>query len=159
MLSSCNSVDNSKTLRLFFRFFVWFWSFPDSVRREVTWRPVVDMNGVDASRWSWSFLSAFQDVSCPVKQVLTGKKQVPLNPETSAGVLVKLGSFPNLLVPSSEFEPSNLHMVKSYSLLFRVSRPRCSRGQIHGLSNGENHHRGGRQRENEVFIQYCCFFF
>ncbi|XP_014838053.1 PREDICTED: polycomb protein suz12-B-like [Poecilia mexicana] len=83
-----------------------------------------------------------KDVSCPVKQVLAGKKQVPLNPDTGAGVQVKLGSFPTLLVPSSDFEPSNSHMVKSYSLLFRVSRPGCSRGQIHGLSNGENHHRG-----------------
>ncbi|MEQ2193838.1 hypothetical protein XENOCAPTIV_015717 [Xenoophorus captivus] len=80
------------------------------------------------------------DVSCPVKQVPTGKKQVPLNPDTSAGVQVKLGSLPTLLVPSSEFEPSNSHMVKSYSLLFRVSRSGCSRGQINGLTNGENHH-------------------
>uniref|UniRef100_A0A3Q0SMJ7 SUZ12 polycomb repressive complex 2 subunit a n=1 Tax=Amphilophus citrinellus TaxID=61819 RepID=A0A3Q0SMJ7_AMPCI len=64
-----------------------------------------------------------KDVSCPVKQVPTGKKQVPLNPDTSAGVQVKPGSYPSLLVPSSEFEPSNSHMVKSYSLLFRVSRP------------------------------------
>uniref|UniRef100_A0A4W6DX61 SUZ12 polycomb repressive complex 2 subunit a n=1 Tax=Lates calcarifer TaxID=8187 RepID=A0A4W6DX61_LATCA len=63
-----------------------------------------------------------KDVSCPVKQVPTGKKQVPLNPDTSAGVQAKPGSFPSLLVPSSEFEPSNSHMVKSYSLLFRVSR-------------------------------------
>ncbi|MEQ2278868.1 Polycomb protein suz12 [Ameca splendens] len=81
-----------------------------------------------------------KDVSCPVKQVPTGKKQVPLNPDTSAGVQVKLGSLPTLLVPSSEFEPSNSHMVKSYSLLFRVSRSGCSRGQINGLTNGENHH-------------------
>uniref|UniRef100_A0A3Q1BSE4 Polycomb protein VEFS-Box domain-containing protein n=1 Tax=Amphiprion ocellaris TaxID=80972 RepID=A0A3Q1BSE4_AMPOC len=64
-----------------------------------------------------------KDVSCPVKQVPTGKKQVPLNPDTSAGVQAKTGSFPSLLVPSIEFEPSNSHMVKSYSLLFRVSRP------------------------------------
>ncbi|XP_038161588.1 polycomb protein suz12-B-like [Cyprinodon tularosa] len=81
-----------------------------------------------------------KDVSCPVKQVPTGKKQVPLNPDPSAGVQVKAGSLPTLLVPSSEFEPSNSHMVKSYSLLFRVSRPGCSRGQMNGLSNGENHH-------------------
>uniref|UniRef100_A0A3Q4GZ08 SUZ12 polycomb repressive complex 2 subunit a n=1 Tax=Neolamprologus brichardi TaxID=32507 RepID=A0A3Q4GZ08_NEOBR len=70
-----------------------------------------------------------KDVSCPVKQVPTGKKQVPLNPDTSAGVQAKLSSYPSLLVPSSEFEPSNSHMVKSYSLLFRVSRP-----------GGGNHH-------------------
>uniref|UniRef100_A0A4W6DU04 SUZ12 polycomb repressive complex 2 subunit a n=1 Tax=Lates calcarifer TaxID=8187 RepID=A0A4W6DU04_LATCA len=81
-----------------------------------------------------------KDVSCPVKQVPTGKKQVPLNPDTSAGVQAKPGSFPSLLVPSSEFEPSNSHMVKSYSLLFRVSRPGCPRAQMNGLTNGENHH-------------------
>uniref|UniRef100_A0AAQ5XFR9 Polycomb protein VEFS-Box domain-containing protein n=1 Tax=Amphiprion ocellaris TaxID=80972 RepID=A0AAQ5XFR9_AMPOC len=81
-----------------------------------------------------------KDVSCPVKQVPTGKKQVPLNPDTSAGVQAKTGSFPSLLVPSIEFEPSNSHMVKSYSLLFRVSRPGCPRTQINGLANGENHH-------------------
>lgn len=50
----------------------------------------------------------------------TGKKQVPLNPDSSQ---TKLGAFPTLIVPSQEFEPSNSHMVKSYSLLFRVSRP------------------------------------
>uniref|UniRef100_A0A673IBX6 Polycomb protein suz12-A n=1 Tax=Sinocyclocheilus rhinocerous TaxID=307959 RepID=A0A673IBX6_9TELE len=61
-----------------------------------------------------------KDVSCPVKQVPTGKKQVPLNPDSSQ---TKLGAFPTLIVPSHEFEPSNSHMVKSYSLLFRVSRP------------------------------------
>ncbi|XP_020502911.1 polycomb protein suz12-B [Labrus bergylta] len=81
-----------------------------------------------------------KDVSCPVKQVPTGKKQVPLNPDTRAGVQAKPGSFPSLLVPSSEFEPSNSHMVKSYSLLFRVSRPGCSWTQSNGLTNGENHH-------------------
>uniref|UniRef100_A0A8C2J6B8 SUZ12 polycomb repressive complex 2 subunit a n=1 Tax=Cyprinus carpio TaxID=7962 RepID=A0A8C2J6B8_CYPCA len=61
-----------------------------------------------------------KDVSCPVKQVPTGKKQVPLNPDSSQ---TKLGAFPTLMVSSHEFEPSNSHMVKSYSLLFRVSRP------------------------------------
>uniref|UniRef100_A0A671X3J9 SUZ12 polycomb repressive complex 2 subunit a n=1 Tax=Sparus aurata TaxID=8175 RepID=A0A671X3J9_SPAAU len=71
-----------------------------------------------------------KDVSCPVKQVPTGKKQVPLNPDTGAGVQAKPGSVPSLLVPSSEFEPSNSHMVKSYSLLFRVSRPGYPRTQI-----------------------------
>ncbi|KAK5884457.1 hypothetical protein CesoFtcFv8_018276 [Champsocephalus esox] len=81
-----------------------------------------------------------KDVSCPVKQVPTGKKQVPLNPDTSAGVSPKPGSVPSLLVPSSEFEPSNSHMVKSYSLLFRVSRPGAPRTQINGLANGENNH-------------------
>ncbi|KAL4647993.1 polycomb protein suz12-B-like isoform X2 [Arapaima gigas] len=61
-----------------------------------------------------------KDVSCPVKQVPTGKKQVPLNPDCSQ---TKPGTCPSLLVSSSEFEPSNSHTVKSYSLLFRVSRP------------------------------------
>uniref|UniRef100_A0AAQ4QFE2 Polycomb protein VEFS-Box domain-containing protein n=1 Tax=Gasterosteus aculeatus aculeatus TaxID=481459 RepID=A0AAQ4QFE2_GASAC len=80
-----------------------------------------------------------KDVSCPVKQVPTGKKQVPLNPDP--GVQAKPGSSPSLLVSSSEFEPSNSHMVKSYSLLFRVSRPGCPRTPINGLANGENHHK------------------
>ncbi|XP_076871558.1 polycomb protein suz12-B [Brachyhypopomus gauderio] len=61
-----------------------------------------------------------KDVSCPIKQVPTGKKQVPLNPDVSQA---KPGAFPSLLVSSTEFEPSNSHMVKSYSLLFRVTRP------------------------------------
>ena len=87
-----------------------------------------------------------QDVSCPVKQVPTGKKQVPLNPDASAGVQAKPGSFPSILVPSSEFEPSNSHMVKSYSLLFRVSRPGYPRAQINGLANGENHNNRGERR-------------
>ncbi|XP_057673158.1 polycomb protein suz12-B-like [Corythoichthys intestinalis] len=66
-----------------------------------------------------------KDVSCPVKQVPAGKKQVPLNPDlnSTAGSSVHSGSFPSLLLPSSEFQASNSHMVKSYSLLFRVSRP------------------------------------
>lgn len=59
-----------------------------------------------------------KDVSCPIKQVPTGKKQVLLNPDLSQ---TKPGAFPSLLVSSNEFEPSNSHMVKSYSLLFRVS--------------------------------------
>uniref|UniRef100_A0A8C7YZW3 SUZ12 polycomb repressive complex 2 subunit a n=1 Tax=Oryzias sinensis TaxID=183150 RepID=A0A8C7YZW3_9TELE len=74
-----------------------------------------------------------KDVTCPVKQVPTGKKQVPLNPDTGAAVQVKLGSLPALLVPCCEFEPSNSHLVKSYSLLFRVSMPGCP-------TNGDNHH-------------------
>ncbi|KAM9746245.1 LOW QUALITY PROTEIN: polycomb protein suz12-B-like [Menidia menidia] len=78
-----------------------------------------------------------KDVSCPVKQVPTGKKQVPLNPE---GGGAKPGALPTLLVPSSEFEHSNSHMVKSYSLLFRVSRPGGPRPPINGLTNGEHHH-------------------
>ncbi|KAM9393695.1 LOW QUALITY PROTEIN: polycomb protein suz12-B-like [Pholidichthys leucotaenia] len=81
-----------------------------------------------------------KDVSCPVKQIPTGKKQVPLNPDTSSSLQAKPGSFPSLLVPSSEFEPSNSHMVKSYSLLFRVSLPGHPRTQINGLTNGEIHY-------------------
>uniref|UniRef100_A0AAY4BB50 Polycomb protein SUZ12-like zinc finger domain-containing protein n=1 Tax=Denticeps clupeoides TaxID=299321 RepID=A0AAY4BB50_9TELE len=71
-----------------------------------------------------------KDVSCPVKQVPTGKKQVPLNPDSSQ---TKPGAFPSLVVSSQEFEPSNSHMVKSYSLLFRVSRP--GRRDVSGESN------------------------
>uniref|UniRef100_H3D135 SUZ12 polycomb repressive complex 2 subunit a n=1 Tax=Tetraodon nigroviridis TaxID=99883 RepID=H3D135_TETNG len=82
-----------------------------------------------------------KDVSCPVKQVPAGKKQVPLNPGGGGGRLhAKPAALPALLVPSSEFEPSNSHTVKSYSLLFRVSRPGCPRTQVNGLSNGEGHH-------------------
>uniref|UniRef100_A0A8C3E564 SUZ12 polycomb repressive complex 2 subunit n=1 Tax=Corvus moneduloides TaxID=1196302 RepID=A0A8C3E564_CORMO len=50
-----------------------------------------------------------KDVSCPIRQVPT--------------------------VSSNEFEPSNSHMVKSYSLLFRVTRP--GRREFNGLINGE----------------------
>ncbi|XP_076121182.1 polycomb protein suz12-A-like isoform X2 [Alosa pseudoharengus] len=73
-----------------------------------------------------------KDVSCPIKQVPTGKKQVPLNPD---GSQAKPGAFPTMLVSSQEFEPSNSHMVKSYSLLFRVPWP--ARCQLGGLANGE----------------------
>uniref|UniRef100_A0A665X986 Uncharacterized protein n=1 Tax=Echeneis naucrates TaxID=173247 RepID=A0A665X986_ECHNA len=73
-----------------------------------------------------------KDVSCPIKQVPTGKKQVPLNPDSNQ---TKPGSCPSLLVSSNEFEPSNSHMVKSYSLLFRVSR--TGRRDTNGLVNGE----------------------
>lgn len=76
----------------------------------------------------------FQDVSCPIKQVPTGKKQVPLNPDSNQ---TKPGSCPSLLVPSNEFEPSNSHTVKSYSLLFRVSRigKREANGLVYGETN------------------------
>uniref|UniRef100_A0A671R3X4 Polycomb protein suz12-A n=1 Tax=Sinocyclocheilus anshuiensis TaxID=1608454 RepID=A0A671R3X4_9TELE len=74
-----------------------------------------------------------KDVSCPVKQVPTGKKQVPLNPDSSQ---TKLGAFPTLIVPSHEFEPSNSHMVKSYSLLFRVSRP--GGRELNGMTTRDN---------------------
>ncbi|XP_062841170.1 polycomb protein suz12-A [Trichomycterus rosablanca] len=61
-----------------------------------------------------------KDVSCPIKQVPTGKKPVPLNPRG------KSGAWPSIMVPSQEFEASNSHMVKSYSLLFRVT---CAAGR------------------------------
>uniref|UniRef100_A0A674B500 SUZ12 polycomb repressive complex 2 subunit n=1 Tax=Salmo trutta TaxID=8032 RepID=A0A674B500_SALTR len=74
-----------------------------------------------------------KDVSCPVKQVPTGKKQVPLNPDSStSSSQPKPGSCPSLVVSSSEFDASNGHTVKSYSLLFRVSGP--GRTQHNGLS-------------------------
>lgn len=69
----------------------------------------------------------------------TGKKQVPLNPDSNQ---TKPGSFPSLLVSSNEFEPSNSHMVKSYSLLFRVSR--SGRRDTNGLVNGEANENIGR---------------
>uniref|UniRef100_W5L504 SUZ12 polycomb repressive complex 2 subunit a n=1 Tax=Astyanax mexicanus TaxID=7994 RepID=W5L504_ASTMX len=73
-----------------------------------------------------------KDVSCPIKQVPTGKKQVPLNPDSSQ---MKAGLCPSIVVSSQEFEPSNSHMVKSYSLLFRVT---CPAGrEINGLSSRE----------------------
>lgn len=84
-----------------------------------------------------------QDVSCPVKQVPAGKKQVPLNPDGGGRLHAKPGTLPALLVPSSEFEPSNSHTVKSYSLLFRVSRLGCPRAPLNGLSNGDGHHHRG----------------
>ncbi|KAM9295979.1 polycomb protein SUZ12 [Gastrophryne carolinensis] len=73
-----------------------------------------------------------KDVSCPIRQVPTGKKQVPLNPDLNSS---KPTNFPSLSVSSNEFEPSNSHMVKSYALLFRVTR-QCHR-DYNGLSNGE----------------------
>ncbi|XP_038227630.1 polycomb protein SUZ12 isoform X2 [Dermochelys coriacea] len=73
-----------------------------------------------------------KDVSCPIRQVPTGKKQVPLNPDINQ---IKPGNFPSLAVSSNEFEPSNSHMVKSYSLLFRVTRP--GRREFNGMINGE----------------------
>ena len=55
-----------------------------------------------------------------------------MNPD---GSQAKPGAFPTLLVSSQEFEPSNSHMVKSYSLLFRVPWP--ARCQLSDLANGE----------------------
>uniref|UniRef100_A0A7N8X3Y6 SUZ12 polycomb repressive complex 2 subunit b n=1 Tax=Mastacembelus armatus TaxID=205130 RepID=A0A7N8X3Y6_9TELE len=87
-----------------------------------------------------------KDVSCPIKQVPTGKKQVPLNPDSNQ---TKPGSYPSLLVSSNEFEPSNSHMVKSYSLLFRVSR--TGRRDTNGLVNGEPNENIGRNFTSKIF--------
>ncbi|XP_072501093.1 polycomb protein SUZ12 [Notamacropus eugenii] len=74
-----------------------------------------------------------KDVSCPIRQVPTGKKQVPLNPDLNQ--TKPAANCPSLAVSSNEFEPSNSHMVKSYSLLFRVTRP--GRREFNGMINGE----------------------
>lgn len=76
-----------------------------------------------------------KDVSCPVKQFPAGKKSVPLNPDCG---IRQTGA--SLTIPSSEFEPTNQHTVKSYSLLFRVCCPGYRPGQNHGLSNGDALH-------------------
>uniref|UniRef100_A0A665X9H7 Uncharacterized protein n=1 Tax=Echeneis naucrates TaxID=173247 RepID=A0A665X9H7_ECHNA len=90
-----------------------------------------------------------KDVSCPIKQVPTGKKQVPLNPDSNQ---TKPGSCPSLLVSSNEFEPSNSHMVKSYSLLFRVSR--TGRRDTNGLVNGEVNENIGKTSASMPSL--CC---
>ncbi|XP_057700596.1 polycomb protein suz12-B isoform X3 [Corythoichthys intestinalis] len=86
-----------------------------------------------------------KDVSCPVKQVPTGKKQVPLNPDSQQS---KLASCPSLVVSSNEFEPSNSHMVKSYSLLFRVSR--TSRRDTNGLPNDVRDTQSRKKRNSSL---------
>lgn len=90
-----------------------------------------------------------QDVSCPIRQVPTGKKQVPLNPDLNQ---TKPGNFPSLAVSSNEFEPSNSHMVKSYSLLFRVTRP--GRREFNGMINGETNENIGNFYFNNV-TRFC----
>lgn len=81
----------------------------------------------------------------------TGKKQVPLNPDSNQ---TKPGSYPSLLVSSNEFEPSNSHMVKSYSLLFRVS---CTgRRDTNGLVNGEANENIGRISKLKAFMFFLC---
>uniref|UniRef100_A0A9R1SPN7 SUZ12 polycomb repressive complex 2 subunit b n=2 Tax=Cyprinus carpio TaxID=7962 RepID=A0A9R1SPN7_CYPCA len=92
-----------------------------------------------------------KDVSCPIKQVPTGKKQVPLNPNFSQ---TKSGAFPSLLVSSNEFEPSNSHMVKSYSLLFRVSH--TGKRDPNGFINYEADENFGEwQRMYTMCDTYC----
>ncbi|KAK7939313.1 hypothetical protein WMY93_002639 [Mugilogobius chulae] len=78
-----------------------------------------------------------KDVSCPVKQFPAGKKSVPLNPDCG---LQSRQSGSSLTVPSSEFEATNQHTVKSYSLLFRVSCPGFRSTQNHSLTNGDAIH-------------------
>lgn len=80
----------------------------------------------------------------------TGKKQVPLNPDSNQ---TKSGSYPSLLVSSNEFEPSNSHMVKSYSLLFRVSR--TGRRDTNGLVNGEANENIGRKLLIVCVTSFC----
>lgn len=96
------------------------------------WILTLDVFTLYSKNLNLSFPVSLQDVSCPIRQVPTGKKQVPLNPDLSQ---IKPGNFPSLAVSSNEFEPSNSHMVKSYSLLFRVTRP--GRREFNGLINGE----------------------
>ncbi|CAL9692750.1 unnamed protein product [Knipowitschia caucasica] len=84
-----------------------------------------------------------KDVSCPVKQFPAGKKSVALNPD---GAVQSRQSAASLTVPSCEFEPTNHHTVKSYSLLFRVCCPGFR--QSHSLTNGEALH--GRDFSEEV---------
>uniref|UniRef100_A0A4W6DWK5 SUZ12 polycomb repressive complex 2 subunit a n=1 Tax=Lates calcarifer TaxID=8187 RepID=A0A4W6DWK5_LATCA len=99
-----------------------------------------------------------KDVSCPVKQVPTGKKQVPLNPDTSAGVQAKPGSFPSLLVPSSEFEPSNSHMVKSYSLLFRPALANMFRDIFKEVVNRKRRSSSLREEGETTFVAQMTVF-
>uniref|UniRef100_A0A9R1SBI3 SUZ12 polycomb repressive complex 2 subunit a n=2 Tax=Cyprinus carpio TaxID=7962 RepID=A0A9R1SBI3_CYPCA len=98
-----------------------------------------------------------KDVSCPVKQVPTGKKQVPLNPDSSQ---TKHGAFPTLIVPSQEFEPSNSHMVKSYSLLFRVSRPggREHNDVMEELSNRKRRYCSNQDDGETTFVAQMTVF-
>lgn len=91
-----------------------------------------------------------QDVSCPIRQVPTGKKQVPLNPDLNQ---TKPGNFPSLAVSSNEFEPSNSHMVKSYSLLFRVTRP--GRREFNGMINGETNENIGNFYFNSFILNFA----
>lgn len=88
-----------------------------------------------------------------MKQVPTGKKQVPLNPDSNQ---TKLASYPSLLVSSSEFEPSNSHMVKSYALLFRVSR--AGRRETNGLVNGEANENIGTSANFTILVNLLLFY-
>lgn len=74
---------------------------------------------------------------------------MPLNPDLNQ---TKPGNFPSLAVSSNEFEPSNSHMVKSYSLLFRVTRP--GRREFNGMINGETNENIGNFYFNN-FTGFC----
>lgn len=74
---------------------------------------------------------------------------MPLNPDLNQ---TKPGNFPSLAVSSNEFEPSNSHMVKSYSLLFRVTRP--GRREFNGMINGETNENIGNFYFNN-FTRFC----
>ncbi|KAM8823968.1 LOW QUALITY PROTEIN: polycomb protein suz12-A-like [Synchiropus picturatus] len=78
-----------------------------------------------------------KDVRSPIKEVPAGTKQVPLNPDATAGPPLRPGSSTSLMIPSSEFESSDSHAVRSYSLLFRASRPLA-----HGESQQQQQPRG-----------------
>lgn len=71
-----------------------------------------------------------------------------MNPDTNH---TKPGSYPSLLVSSNEFEPSNSHMIKSYSLLFRVSR--TVGRDANGLVNGEANENIGKKPTSWPFRQ------
>uniref|UniRef100_A0A8C6WF50 SUZ12 polycomb repressive complex 2 subunit n=1 Tax=Neogobius melanostomus TaxID=47308 RepID=A0A8C6WF50_9GOBI len=86
-----------------------------------------------------------KDVSCPVKQFPAGKKPVPLNPDCG---LRQTGA--SLTVPSSEFEPTNQHTVKSYSLLFRVCCPGFRAGQNHAMNENQRTHKRTNRRSSSV---------
>lgn len=80
---------------------------------------------------------------------------MPLNPDANH---TKPGSYPSLLVSSNEFEPSNSHMIKSYSLLFRVSRTVAR--DTNGLVNGEaNENIGKKTTSCAVNQAEGCFLY
>uniref|UniRef100_UPI0035900A4F polycomb protein SUZ12 isoform X2 n=1 Tax=Myxine glutinosa TaxID=7769 RepID=UPI0035900A4F len=103
-----------------------------------------------------------KDVNCPIKQILLGKKQVPLNPKQPAG------SCPSLAVPYVDFQPSQPHLVKSYSLLLRALCPaaRQGDGSTHRLDADENldvtdevpSKRGRRDEGDKVYLAELTVF-
>ncbi|XP_055251293.1 polycomb protein SUZ12 [Moschus berezovskii] len=81
-------------------------------------------------------------VMVSIRQVPTGKKQVPLNPDLNQ---TKPGNFPSLAVSSNEFEPSNSHMVNYGSL---SSRNLC---KVNGLLS-ERHRRPVCEEEVKIAV-------